>query len=283
MNAPSYRRQCGRFAPHLESLEDRLVPAPHLIALGVTVVQFGSFVQISGASTKDTITILDNGTDNDGAVQVTFSPQKTGATSPFSSHGKVTLISINTKGGNDTVSYTLTQAGAGTAMRTINCNLGSGKDSFTGKLTDGLDSGARWDVTVHGGSGKDTERFDCTGWLGGGSNLSVNLSGDGDRDTIKADWSVRLPSQANVVFKADGGSGKDNIDCNFTFGPIATEFGGRFSADVFGGSSKDTLHLSTSGGANLTLNHARIDGGGNDDTCRAEGGATATNCVAPPK
>jgi hypothetical protein len=283
MNASSSPRQRGRFTPRLESLEDRLVPALHLTALGVSVMQFGTLVQITGASTKDMITILDNGTDNDGAVQVTFSPKKTGATSPFFSHGKVTLIAINTKGGNDTVSYTLSQAGADTASRSIHCELGSGKDSFAGKIADGLAGGARWEVSVHGGSGKDSERFDCAGRLEGGSNLSVSLFGDSDRDTIKADWSVRLPSQANVVFKADGGSGKDNIDCNFIFGPIATEFGGRFSADVFGGSSKDTLHLSTSGSGNLTLHHAQIDGGGNDDVCRAEGGATAINCVAPPR
>jgi hypothetical protein len=188
-----------RFAPRLECLADRSLPA--------TVALFGSTLMITGDELDNTVTIRDTG-------QLGFVDPESGVRS-----GGITVVAdgvehwfgtevraivVDTLEGDDTVAYEITGPLAST--RLIGVDLGRGADTFTASLDNQAVSGVgtTLGITVDGRGGGDTMSLSAVGTtVEAGASLSVELYGDGGRDAITFSHSFGDPLPANVLLKKD--------------------------------------------------------------------------------
>ena len=144
----------GRFVPRLEVLEERRL-------LACKVVEAGGVLTITGDARANVVQIQDDGTK----LTVTCDGKSTDVSAD------VTKVVVNTRQGNDRVSYQLTGDLASGAARTLVVDLGNGNDRFDGTLGGNLAAGASLGVTVRGGNGKDIINFtgDAAGVAAGAS------------------------------------------------------------------------------------------------------------------
>jgi hypothetical protein len=237
----------SRAALRLELLHDRTLPS-------VSVVQSGATLTITGDQWANTVHVQDDGTPSGLTVTVD------GTGYPVS--GAVTTVVINTRGGNDTVSYDLTGDYVGTT-RTVNVSLGNGDDTFTSDLGHGIDATSSLTLNVDGGNGKDN--LSVTGSGGGpvAGTLSVQLKGGNGMDTISFGYSAEVDGSLTVT--ADGGNGKDSITGNVE---AAANSSGSVVVHELGGNGSDTLGLSVTGDglAGLTSLDASVDTGHGKDS-----------------
>lgn len=233
----------SRVALRLELLNDRVVPS-------VTVVQTGSTLYLTGDQSDDTVRIQDDGTDtglllNGTAIELTE---------------PVTRIVVDTRGGNDTVSYTLAD-GLTSINREVNVFLGNGSDTFTADLDAGVPTDSTLTLTVNGGNGKDTLSATGAGAITG--NLNLELIGGNGKDAIDFSFTGGLTGSLTVI--ADGGNGNDTVAGEVT--ATAAEDTGSATIEVRGGNGKDNLSLAVEGEA-LAVD-ASIDPGRGKDVIDA--------------
>jgi hypothetical protein len=247
----------SRAALRLERLDERTLPS-------VSVAQSGGTLTITGDQRANTVQVQDDGTA--GGLTVTVD----GTGYPIS--GPVTAVVINTRGGNDRVSYDLTGDYVGTT-RTVTVSLGNGDDTFTADLGHRIDAASGLTLTVDGGNGKDN--LSVTGSGGGpvAGTLSVQLRGGNGTDTIGFNYAAEV--DASVSITADGGNGKDTITGTVAVGANST---GSVVAHELGGNGSDTLGLSVTGDglAGLAGLDAAVDTGHGKDAVTVTDNVTIT-------
>src|SRR5262249_48952574 len=129
----------SHIALRLESLSDRTVPS-------VSVVQTGGTLTINGDQHANTVEIKEHGSASGLTITVD------GGGYPVT--GAVDTVKVYTRGGADTVNYTLTGDYAGTT-RTFDFFLGNGDDTFTADLSHAVGADASLALHVNGGNGND--------------------------------------------------------------------------------------------------------------------------------
>lgn len=209
------------FAPRLDALGDRVVPAitsiTQNLATGVaTIVANGA---------NDNITFTDNGS---GSIVVTGAGLGAGGTAL---NAGIRKIELDTRGGDDVVRYLVN----GNMARSIEfqAKLGNGDDEFS-LIQHGSDvlSGVNQVFKVEGQSGRDSLRVGAAGETGnrvniaqggsmqltllGGSNLDLFDKGD----TINVSYRGELDGTFRL--KAEGGLGNDVMNALLTLEPGST-------------------------------------------------------------
>lgn len=168
-------------APRLETLEDRAVPAvisqtyiPGTGSMGTGIIVCDS--------ASDTIVVTDNGTDSPGNVRVTVNGV------PYNFPRPVWELRVYSGGGNDRVTYNLTQplTSAG-YYHEFEVYLGSGSDSFTANIPGLAGGAAGMNFYVDGQDGNDTIRANVYGTLASGTSLGFGLTGGTGSDSIVLD------------------------------------------------------------------------------------------------
>jgi len=217
----------SRFVPRLEALEARWCPS-------VTIQANGQELRIDGNDAADVISITDNG---QGRVAVTAD----GRTAAFTG---ISLIRVQTRGGNDAVDYQLT--GSTTAPSQVRIDLGEGNDVATVRAN-GVRLGADAEVEVSGGRGADV---------------------------ITAAYAVE--ADGRFRFRLDGGDGDDTVSANLALAAGST---GAVEALVKGNEGDDRLTLNVTGTAGSL--DARLDGDAGFDRCASTPNVRVEECEAP--
>ena len=301
------------FAPRLEALEGRCLPA-------ATVTQVGTLLTITGTSGPDDIRIGDAGT---GQISVLSGPQ----TFP-QIFNNVSRIRVRTLGGNDSVHYDLL-GNANTALA-LDVKFGAGNDRFVAFMNgNALTAGADYRLTVNGGAGNDRLRFtsgndpdratvarlseglalpfaQSTPSVGGtprvdialGAALRLTLNGGSGNDTIGVNYEGTIAGSSSTTgttfptgpagnpgilsVVANGGSGNDVITTRLI---ADANSGGRIAARDLGGPGNDDLTLTVqqrlvAAGQVPTFPFvdALIDGGPGFNRCRRTPNVTAVRC-----
>jgi hypothetical protein len=256
-------RTARPFAPRLESLDGRLVPAVTSISQNLST----GVAVISADGGADAIAVTDLGT---GGVIVTG----TGLSQAATLDPGIRTVRVNTAGGNDTVTYNLTN----TFRRDLRLevNLGTGGDTFRANLNGfNVANSSDLDLDVTGGSGGDVIRVDADGVdgnrvnIGAGSRLILDLQAGSDLDLFDAadviDVDYRGVADGDLVLRAVGGLGNDNINAVVTLdagsdGRVLGFGGGR--ALVSGGLGADALDFRVRDRSGGTAGvSAAVDGG----------------------
>ena len=186
-----------RFAPRLECLDDRSLPA--------VVNLVGSTLMITGDSGPNSVTISDTG--QLGSVDPETGVRSGGITVVADGveywYGtQVLAIVVDTQEGADTVAYELT--GPLTSTRLVGVDLGRGADTFTATLDNQAISGfgTTLGITVDGRGGGDTMVLSAGGTtVAEGASLSVELLGEGGKDfiTFTHSWGELLPTNVGLT------------------------------------------------------------------------------------
>jgi hypothetical protein len=216
--------QCHRRAPQVEALESRQL-------LSANVVLSGGRLSITGTDQPDQIQINDDGTRvlvfANGALKGTFF--------------NVNNIVVNTKGGNDTVTYDILgtdpinigrpgpNPGNPTlplnvaVTRKLTADLGSGNDLFQANVVESLTgpglpttpsslgANSNLDIEVKGGTGNDSALFRA-GIIGTGSNVRFDFNGGQGGDAFNVIYGLPVAAQqanTNVLLDFQGGKGND--------------------------------------------------------------------------
>jgi hypothetical protein len=255
------RNQSRRFRPELELLEGRDCPSFIVTAIPHTLL-------IVGDAGDNIVQITDKGNGTvtasvDGGAAVTRSG--------------INLILVQTRGGNDTVNYSLT--GALTTPRVLTIDLGSFTDTAANKNAVTLDFGGNeidsyFAAAVVGTAGQDTvNTANFTGAIKEFAALAVY--GGGGADTINVAYQGTLTGA--LVLYLDGQGGDDNVSATVKLGSGST---GSLAAVVEGGDGNDTLTLQVQDNSPSTLTHffALLDGGAGTDSCTATSNVKVINC-----
>ena len=192
--------QTRRFAPRLECLDDRSLPAVLVDLVGATLI-------VTGDSGPNSVTISDSGrlgsVDPDtGARSGGVTVMADGVEYWFGT--EVGAIVVNTYEGNDSVAYTLT--GPLSTTRLVSVDLGRGADTFTADLTGQTISGASTNlgISANGGGGGDTLVLNAVGTtVAPEARLSVEFYGEGGKDTIVFNHDPGFELLPNVFLKKD--------------------------------------------------------------------------------
>jgi hypothetical protein len=161
----------------------------------------GGPVVINGNNRPDTVIINDNG------VNLTVM-----GTGPFlSSFGGFSAVTINTFGGNDTVTYRLNGSLQFGTSRQIVANLGVGADTFrfTALPNSFIGTFSTLSVNVHGGAGVNRISVGYQGVNQG--RINVNAFGGGARDLIFANLNFNTNSFGSLSANLMGGGGADLV------------------------------------------------------------------------
>jgi hypothetical protein len=171
----------GRFAPRLEALEDRCVPAISVFQTGATLNVFGD------ATSAHTVQLTDNG---HGGIAV--KADNLGTTS-FTG-----INNIDVRGGNlnDTVIYLMT--GPLQQAENVTVRLRPGNDAFVGLLQKDFLSGGNLNLRVDGGPGNDHISLTMLGNLKAGSGLTFTTQGGPGKDTMNATMLGAVELGANL-------------------------------------------------------------------------------------
>jgi hypothetical protein len=223
----SVSHRVARFVPRLEVMENRWCPS-------VSIQANGPELRIEGNDAANVVSITDNG---QGQVTVTAD----GRTATFAG---ISQVRVETRGGTDTVDYTLT--GSTTAERRVRIDLGAGADTATVRA-----NGVRL-----------------------GADAEIEVNGNGGHDTITADFAVEVDGRFR--FRLDGGYGNDTVAANVA---LAADSTGTVEALVKGNEGDDRLTLMVTGAA-AALN-ARLDGDAGFDRCASTSNVQVEECEAP--
>lgn len=223
----SHSSRTRRFVPRSEGLERRQ-------CLSVTIQANGPELRIDGGDAADTVSISDNG---QGQVVVTAN----GRTATYKG---ISQIVVQTRGGNDSVNYTLT--GSPSAESRLRIDLGNGADTASLRAN-GVRLGQDVEVEVNGGSG-------------------------GDR--ITADYLVEVDKQFR--FRLNGGDGNDTVTAGIV---LLADSTGDVEARVKGNNGDDRLTLNVTGKAKSL--RAELDGDEGFDRCAHTSNVEESECEAP--
>src|SRR5216684_6324 len=209
------RHSRTRFVPQLEALEDRNCPS--FIAVE------GHTLLIRGDNTADTISITDSG---NGTVSGTIDGQSATGTA-------IHNIVVHTGGGDDTLTYTLTNPL--TSAEHLQINMGSGKDSATLDFSPGItDTHLKVDFT--GGRGDDTLTTKFGPIMDSQIYFRANL-GKG-ADMFDGSLLGNIMGDSAVRFLVQGGKGEDTLDATATLNAGSM---GEFLGRVKGGQGTNNL------------------------------------------
>jgi hypothetical protein len=218
----NYSRTANRFAPKLESLDNRIVPS-------CTWEEAGGVLTVYGSQGADVVEITDDGT----ALTVTCD----GEAVPVSAG--VTEVVLTLGSGNDEVTYTLTGDLAADSARTLRAYLGNGDDVFTATLEAGLLDNASLDVGVWGLNGKDEITFAAPDSdVAAGASVELGLSGGNGKDIVDVSYAGQLLGDFNLF--VCGGNGRDVLMGDLTFDAGST---GNVDARLRGHNAPDYLLL----------------------------------------
>lgn len=241
--ARAYRRNRKQVAPNLESLEGRQLLTA---AASQPLVTEGSangvpILLVTGTNKADVINITDNGTDAVGNITLTFGNGQT-----YTSKTGVSLVQVQSKGGNDQVSYTLT--GDLVVTRTIQVSLGAGNDQFTADIPANINNPDGLNIEAYGNAGNDTMDVKQSGATLAGTFYPY-LEGDAGNDRLTYAGIGTIAAGASVSPAFSGGAGNDSITSNY-MGQINGNYIYNLSMD--GGAGNDTLTNTIQVGANST-------------------------------
>lgn len=229
----------------LESLEDRCCPS------SVSVI--GHTMYILGDAGANTVSIQDNGR---GTITASIDSHTRTA-------NNINNIIVNTKGGNDTVNYTL--SGQLQRSENLSLNLGDGNDTANLNFSAGQ-ANANLRVNVLGGAGDD--RVTATFGRFDHSNLSFRSDLGSGNDACDVTMSGALVNRSHVNFNVAGGLGNDTIAFHANASPVDVEALSSLYFRIWGGRGQDNVSLDYQGRVNGKLNML-IDGQQDVDTLTA--------------
>lgn len=158
-------RNAFRFAPHLETLEAREVPA-------VQIFVSNHILQVVGDGHSNVISILDNG---QGTITVVAGKEQFIATG-------IHNVNIATGGGGDQVSYQLT--GKLQTTENVTATLGKGSDQGKFDFSDGVASNGHLTLVVHDGAGADHDSV-TMGKIASGGSAILDIHGGEGYNTVE--------------------------------------------------------------------------------------------------
>lgn len=223
----SIRRR--KLVPELEALEDRQLLSSYSVGAGPNVwgkalhiwgdIQYGA----SSQATDDIVAITDNGTGSPGNITFTLN----GVTTTIGDY--ISCIKVETGGGKDNVTYTLTGDLQRNVQRAVWVDLGRGDDNFHAYAHHdllGRDIFTRLDyaptlldIEVAGGKGRDTLTMSAYGNTGikihRNAMLNVLLDGGkGDHDLVTTNVIGELDGYLGLGLS--GGKGNDTVTASLT-------------------------------------------------------------------
>jgi hypothetical protein len=246
------RKWARTFVPRLECLEERCTPT--------TLAVHGSTLLVLGDNNANTIAITDDGHGNVSATLDGNSVSGTG----------IKHVVVNTRGGDDTVTYTLT--GQLTQNEKLQFQLGKGTDKLTLDFSKGLaNSHLAVDVNGHG-----TDTVTSTFGDFNNSNLYYRANlGKGD-DSVVTTLAGNILGTSQVRFNVNTGKGDDTVQFNAQGatnpnGPpsgVKIDSGAALDINVNGGKGADTITVNYEGVDNGKLG-LNLRGGPGADTITA--------------
>jgi hypothetical protein len=298
-----------RYTPRFESLEERAVPST--ISFNSTTAT----LTVTGTNKKDSIVIIDDGTNNAGSVVVKGNGSTLFNSGPTAGVDQVHTIIVNSRGGNnDSVVYHLI-GNMVANNRSITATFGSGKndkfeadvngnlvnsflllqatgggggDKLLGSMTGSLNGSSFLGFIYKGGTGKDTINIDATNSVAIGplAQLTVQVDGGSQADNVTVGYEGQM--QNAFFLNAAGGAGNDHVKADVAFdgvsngllfGPMSIN-SGKAAAQVTGGSGKDHLFFEVDlSGTLKPASAAEIDGGADVDFCTPIGAISGIfNC-----
>jgi hypothetical protein len=260
------------FLPRVERLESR-------VCLSCTVDVRGSMLRIIGDGGANSATVTDDG---EGGVVATCNG---GAAVTASG---IRRITIDTKGGNDTVNVNVTGEltsrlnidlvlGAGNDVADLNfaaisdelrikADLGSGDDLIDINLDQEIREDGEVDIDVRGQDGAD-QFILSVNEVRAGAELNVRFDGGRGNDTLDVRLGDPVDEDAEIKIDARGGDGNDALTVDATtFGTGANiGEGAEVEVRLDGGRGNDNLNVSFEGEVDGQL-ELRLDGGDGNDT-----------------
>jgi hypothetical protein len=260
---PPRNRRAAPFRPRLEALEERWVPT-------CTISENAGVLLIIGDDTANQIAINDNGGGAAGNVAVACD------NTVLTSVGVITGIRVRSRGGNDTVSYTLARTLSSGQSRRVTIDMGTGQDNVKASLNGALSSNSRFQLNVKGGTGHDRVVVASASTIPANAFLILNLSAGGDFNVIRVSHTAQLTGQ--LIVNASVSGRYERINATLTPASGST---GLVSASVQGGPGNDALRLIARKASvfDTVGFDAFLNGGGGIDTCSHTSNVVATNCA----
>jgi hypothetical protein len=261
--SPPRNRRPAPFRPRLEALEERCVPT-------CTVSENAGVLLIIGDNNANTIVINDNGGGTAGNLNVACD------NTVYNSVGVITGIRVRDRGGNDTVTYTLSRNLSSGQSRKVLIDMGTGQDKVTVNLNAALSSNSHLEVDTKGGTGNDKVVVNSAATVAANAFLTLNLSAGGNFNLIRVAHTALVTGQLNVNASVSGLY--EHISAVLMPAPGST---GLVTANVFGGPGNDALRLIARKGSvfDTVGFDAFLNGGGGIDTCSRTSNVAATNCA----
>lgn len=232
-----------RSSPAVESLETRCCPSA---SIGIR----GQLLLIRGDAAANTVAIQD-----DGAGNVTASIDGKSVTGS-NIHG----IFVDTRGGDDSVSYTL--ANPLETREFFGIRTGGGADTVTLDFSKGIAAGGHLRLGVSSGGGADNVSANL-GSIAAGASAKVNIeTGDGD-STVNVGFTGWLDGGLSTRIKS--GDGNNNLTANYDVNAGST---GSLRSKIEAGDGNNdlTMNITGAGAATLKALHAKIEAGTGTNT-----------------
>jgi hypothetical protein len=240
--------------PTLETLEGRDCPSVDAFVVGHTLF-------VRGDDADNVVSITDDGL---GGVSADIDGTTVDGTD-------IRRINVQTRDGNDTVTYTASASLS--ASRHLGINLGKGDDTFTMDAASGITSGSL-NVSLHGHQGDNTGTI-TLGTIDEGASALFQLHGGNGDDDFTATFDGELNGKLGLHMH--GGSGSDTLTGEITVAEGST---GKLAAALQGGSGSDNLTLNvtdgseTDGETGLAFFRALIQGGSGNNTVESTDNVT---------
>lgn len=244
----------NQFRPNLESLEHRNLMA-------CAVVPAAGVLTITGDDASDHIEVRDNG---NGDVQ----GSATGF-GDFALSGIASIV-IDSRGGDDHVSYDLAHDLQPGLTHTVEVNMRDGNDHFaatfgSNSAPSNLLPGSELLMKVVGEAGNDRITLDASGVTMDHATMKIGFYGGEGNDQIDMVFSG-LVDHGGVSFFAFGNEGNDTIRLSMSADPasVAPAPGG-FRGIVDAGDGNDGIFFELSAPATVSADQVKIDGGAGID------------------
>ncbi len=213
----------GRVLPRLECLEERCCPSS--VSFSVSHV-----LTLQGDTSNSTMIVQDDG---HGDVKVTLNGHVTSVRG-------VQEIVLNSKGGSDTIDYTLTNTL--TTSEQFKLNLGTGNDRVNLNFSKGV-TAPSLNIDLNGGGGGDRTMSVEFGAI---TNTDLTLAAQlgSDWDHFSTSFNGAVSGHAKVSANVLGGAGYDDVNFNVN-GNIGAQAQVNVQARL--GVQENTAHVNYSG------------------------------------